>query len=139
MRLLLGLILVGLMTFTGCIGNVLGGGLLGPKGRVPSELVGKWHNGHVSMLQYQDRITGSTTPANGSTFSYKFNSDGTFQFVGLMNSTMYNCTTTLFSDKEGVAQVEGNELKLIPSKDDWKSQFSCYPNKNTEKEGKMEE
>ena len=139
MQLRLVLILLGLMTFTGCVGNVISGALAKPKGKVPRQLVGSWHTGRISLLQYQDRITGSTTPANGSTFSYKFKSDGTFEFAGLMNSTMYSCTTTLFNYKEGVARVEGDELKLIPSKDDWKNQFSCYPSKNTEKEGKMEE
>ena len=88
---------------------------------VPAELVGKWHNGKVSMMQERNTVTGSTTPSNGSTFTYKFSADGRFEFVGLMQSTMYGCTTGLFNQKAGKVEVEGSQITFIPSKNFWRN------------------
>ncbi|MGH9903271.1 MAG: hypothetical protein ACRD68_15805 [Pyrinomonadaceae bacterium] len=121
--------------FTACVGNVIGGSA--QSGRVPAEMVGSWRTGRVSMLQYRDRVTGSTTPGNGSTFSYRFYPDGRFEFVGYMQSTMYNCTTSLFNHKTGSVRFEGTEFTLVPRTNNWKKENSCAPRSNSEKAGEM--
>jgi len=99
---------------------------------VPREWIGTWDNGSVSMLQRKDTITGTTTPGRSSYFSYSFAADGTFQFIGLMQTTNYSCATKLFNDKAGRVRVAGNTVTFIPSKNYWKN-TSCVASQNSEK------
>lgn len=89
------------------------------------EVVGSWKNGSVGMISYQNRTTGSTKPGRGSIFTYKFLPNGTYEFVGYMETTMYNCTTTLFNQINGKYTVSGSTISLNPSRDFWKSGNSC--------------
>lgn len=95
-----------------------------------SEIVGSWKYGSVGMIQYQNRTTGATKPGRGSVFSYKFLPNGTYEFVGYMESTMYNCTTTLFNQINGRYKVSGSTITLNPSRDLWKSGNSCAASGN---------
>ena len=95
-----------------------------------NELVGSWKNGSVGMIQYQNRTTGATKPGRGSIFTYKFNANGTYEFVGYMETTMYNCTTTLFNHITGRYTVNGSTINISPSKDHWKNTNSCAPSSN---------
>jgi len=95
-----------------------------------NELTGSWKNGSVGMISYQNRVTGSTKPGRGSIFSYKFNPNGTYEFVGYMEVTMYNCTTTLFNNITGRYSVEGSTVHLNPSRDFWKNTNSCAASGN---------
>ena len=47
-----------------------------------NEIVGSWKNGSDGMSQYQNRTTGATKPGRGSIFTYKFNPNGAYEFVG---------------------------------------------------------
>lgn len=95
-----------------------------------NELVGTWKNGSVGMIQYQNRTTGATKPGRGSIFNYKFNANGTYEFIGYMETTMYNCTTTLFNQINGRYTVNGSTINFVPSKDFWKSTNSCAASGN---------
>ena len=95
-----------------------------------NELVGSWKNGSVGMIQYQNRTTGATKPGRGSIFTYKFNANGTYEFVGYMETTMYNCTTTLFNNITGRYSVDGSTINLNPSRDFWKNTNSCAASGN---------
>ncbi len=106
--------------------------------KIPSELVGNWHNGNVSMMQEKNLTTGQRTASNGSTFTYKFLSDGSFEFIGYMKSTMYGCTTDLFNDKRGKVEIDGDRITLIPSKNYWKNTYTCAPKSNKEKNHTLE-
>jgi hypothetical protein len=110
----------------------------GQTSNIPAELVGEWSNGKVSMLQEKNLSTGQTTASNGSTFTYKFHSNGSFEFIGYMKSTMYGCTTDLFNDKRGKVEVDGDQITLVPSKNYWKNTYSCAPNSNKEKNHTLE-
>ena len=105
---------------------------------VPTEIVGEWHNGNVSMMQEKNLTTGQTTAANGSIFTYKFSADGSFEFIGYIKSTMYGCTTDLFNDKRGKIEVDGNRITLVPSKNYWKNTYSCSPKSNKERDYTLE-
>ncbi|MEO5858077.1 MAG: hypothetical protein ABIR33_03920 [Pyrinomonadaceae bacterium] len=95
-----------------------------------SDIVGLWKNGSVGMIQYQNRTTGTTKPGRGSIFTYKFNPNGTYEFVGYMEITMYNCTTTLFNSIVGRYTVNDSTINLNPSKDFWKNTNSCAASGN---------
>jgi hypothetical protein len=97
-----------------------------------NELMGSWKNGSVGTISYQNRVTGSTKPGRGSIFTYKFKPNGTYEFVGYMEVTMYNCTTTLFNNITGRYSVDGSTVNLSPSRDYWKNTNSCAASGNKE-------
>ena len=101
-------------------------------------LAGTWATGGMSTMGDRNTVTGAITPSNGSTFKYVFTADGRFQFVGLMQSTMYGCTTTLFNEKEGRFEADGSSLTLIPSRNFWRQQNGCAPNSTKEREYTLE-
>ena len=101
---------------------------------VPPQLVGQWHNGKISMMSEVNTLTGSATPGNGSTFTYKFFADGRFEFVGSMQSTMFGCTTGLFNQKNGKVVIEGSQITFIPGRNLWRNTYSCSPNSNKERD-----
>lgn len=95
-----------------------------------SDVTGYWKTGSVGSLQYKNQVTGATKSNRGSLFSYKFLANGTYEFIGYMESTMYNCTTTLFNDITGKYTVEGSTINLNPTRDFWKSTNSCAASAN---------
>lgn len=98
----------------------------------PSELFGSWKNASVGMIQYQNQTTGATKPGRGSLFNYKFSADGTYEYIGYMEVTMYNCTTTLFNNIKGKYTVDGTTINLNPARDYWKNTNSCAASGNKE-------
>lgn len=100
-------------------------------------LVGTWSNGSTSM-NVEKYTDGTSAFRNGSTYKYVFHPDGRFEFIGLMASTMYGCTTTLFNDKRGQYQISGSQITLVPSKNFWRNQYSCAPNSNKERDYVLE-
>jgi hypothetical protein len=106
--------------------------------RVPAELVGRWFEGSASILQEQNMTTGALTSKYGSSIGYEIKADGTFQYAGLIKSTMYGCTTTLWNDRRGRIAVEGDKITFTPNKDYWMSTNSCYPSANKEKNKELE-
>lgn len=98
-----------------------------------NSLLGAWDNGGMSLMGDRNRVTGSVTPSNGHTFKYVFTADGRFENIGIMQSTQYGCTTTLFNDKRGTYAINGNTVTLTPDKNFWRQQFSCAPTRNNER------
>lgn len=102
-------------------------------------IVGTWTNGSTSMLGERNTTTGVVTSRNGSTYKYVFNANGSFEFIGYLESTMYGCTTGLFNDKRGSYKISGNQITFTPSKNYWKNTYSCSPNSNKEKNHTLEQ
>ena len=100
-------------------------------------LLGRWTDGHISSIQYQNSVTGANAPTNGRTFAYEFRPDGTYSFTGLMQSVMYNCTTSMFSNETGTYTVEGDTVSLRPEKNPYQMRNSCAPSSNREAPGKL--
>lgn len=96
------------------------------------DVLGYWKNGSVGAISYQNRVTGATKPGRGSMFWYKFLPNGNYEFVGYMEVTMYNCTTTLFNEIKGKYSVDGSTISLNPSRDYWKNTNSCAASGNKE-------
>jgi hypothetical protein len=104
-----------------------------------NSIVGTWTNGSTSMLGERNTTTGVVTSRNGSTYKYVFNANGSFEFIGYLESTMYGCTTALFNDKRGNYTISGDRITFTPSKNYWKNTYSCSPNSNKEKNHTLEE
>jgi hypothetical protein len=101
------------------------------------KLLGRWTAGRVSTIQYQDAMTGRAAPTNGNSFAYEFREDGTYSFTGLMQSVVYQCTTTMFSNETGTYTVNGSIVSLRPEKNPYKMTNSCAPSSNREAAGKL--
>jgi len=93
-------------------------------------VVGYWKTGGVGTINEVNTVTGQTKNRRGQMFSYKFAADGTYTFVGYMESTMFGCTTGLFNEINGRYTVEGTTIVLNPSRDFWQNTYSCFPNSN---------
>lgn len=99
-----------------------------------SEIIGSWSDSNVGATNYQNQTTGALKNGRGSSFTYKFNGNGTFEYIGYMEVTTYNCTTTLFNHKTGKYTVEGSTVTFKPAKDHWKNTNSCAASGNSEKD-----
>jgi len=97
-----------------------------------SQVVGKWENGNVGLVQYQNQVTGAVRNGRSSFFAYKFLANGNYEFIGLMEFNMYNCTTSYFNQVTGKYTVEGSSIGLNPNRDFWKSTNSCAASGNKE-------
>jgi len=109
------------------------GSVAAQRSQVPSNLVGKWFEGSASILQEKNTMTGSVASRYGSSIGYEINADGTFQYAGLMKSTLYGCTTTLWNDRRGTILIEGDVITFKHTKDYWLNTYSCSPSSNKEK------
>lgn len=95
-----------------------------------NSVVGYWKTGGLGMINEVNTTTGETKNRRGQMFSYKFAADGTYTFVGYMESTMFGCTTNLFNEINGRYTVDGSTINLNPSRDFWRNTYSCFPNSN---------
>ncbi len=107
------------------------------RGSVGGNIVGTWTNGSMSMLG-EKYVNGTVQARNGSTFKWVFTADGRFESIGLINSTMYGCTTSLFNDKRGRYEISGSQITLVPSKNFWRNTYSCSPSSNKERDYVLE-
>ena len=97
-------------------------------------VVGYWKTGGLGMINEVNTTTGQTKNNRGKTFSYKFAADGTYTFVGYMESTMFGCTTSLFEEVTGRYLVDAGTIFLKPSRDVWTNSNLCFPNRNSSQE-----
>ena len=106
---------------------------LPPARPAPAALVGKWSSSRLSMINYRDRTTGRFAPPSGSIFSYTIAADGTFEFSGLMQSSLYNCTIAIFRWQRGTLEADGRRLTLTPREGKAHYKDSCRPGSENEK------
>lgn len=105
-------------------------------GKVPAELVGVWTTGSGSSIRYEDAMTGAVAPASGSHGELTIKADGSYSQNGLLQSTVYSCTTSLFVMEEGKASVQGDKITFKPSKLKTTMQNTCSQSGNhTNKDG----
>ncbi|WP_436770559.1 hypothetical protein [Yinghuangia sp. YIM S09857] len=102
----------------------------GKGGSVPKELVGAWRTGSGATVEYQDAITGKYAPPSGSTGELIIKADGSYTDNGLLQTTMYNCTTSLFVMEEGKVTVSGDKATFKPSKVKTSMQNTCSESSN---------
>jgi hypothetical protein len=99
-------------------------------------IVGEWSNGYTSLLSGYTPTYGpkSYTPGKAHVFKYVFHPNGTFEFTGLLQTTMFSCTTSIFQDKRGTYTISGNRLALTKSKNFFRKTDSCFSAKNMERD-----
>lgn len=113
------------------------GGAAAPGGD-PASLVGSWRSSEIGMISYQNSVTGSQRPGRGTTMQYKFLPGGRFEYNGYLETTMYNCTTTLFNPVAGAYSVEGDRLTIVPRTSKWQQTNTCASSMNKTQPGKLD-
>ena len=103
-----------------------------------AELVGSWRSSEVGLIGYQNSVTGSTRPGRGTTMQYRFLPGGRYEYNGYLETTTYNCTTTLFNPVTGSYRVEGGRLVLTPETSRWQQRNNCAASMNKEQPGKLD-
>ena len=101
-------------------------------------LLGAWRSSEIGMISYQNSITGSSRPGRGTTMQYKFLPGGRFEYNGYLETTMYNCTTTLFNPVAGTYSVDGNRLTIVPKTSKWQQTNNCASSMNKTQPGKLD-
>jgi hypothetical protein len=99
----------------------------------PARLVGKWSSSRLSMINYRDRYSGSFAPPSGSIFSYTIAADGTFEFSGYMQSSLYHGTIVIFRWQRGTLVADGQSLTLTPREGRQHYKDSCRAGSEKEK------
>lgn len=100
--------------------------------------LGAWRSSELGMISYQNSITGASRPGRGTTMQYKFLPGGRFEYNGYLETTMYNCTTTLFNPIAGTYSVEGNQLTITPKTSKWQQTNNCASSMNKTQPGKLD-
>jgi hypothetical protein len=103
-----------------------------------SSLLGSWRSSELGMISYQNTITGASRPGRGTTMQYKFLPGGRFEYNGYLETTMYNCTTTLFNPVAGSYSIEGNRLTIVPKTSKWQQTNNCASSMNKTQSGKLD-
>jgi hypothetical protein len=101
-------------------------------------LVGSWRSSEIGMIGYQNSVTGASRPGRGTTMQYRFLPGGRFEYNGYLETTMYNCTTTLFNPVAGTYRVEGDRLTIMPKTSKWQQTNNCASSMNKTQPGKLD-
>jgi hypothetical protein len=96
-------------------------------------LTGEWRSTHLSSVNYYSPTTGSYAPPSGNLFELKIQADGSYVESGLIQSSMYSCTTSVFGYKTGVARVQGSHVILEEKSSKLTSKDNCNKSFNYEK------
>jgi hypothetical protein len=103
-----------------------------------ASLVGAWRSSEIGMIGYQNSVTGATRTGRGTTMQYRFLPGGRYEYNGYLETTVYNCTTTLFNPAAGTHRVEGDRLTLTPKTSKWQQRNNCASSMNKELPGKLD-
>jgi hypothetical protein len=139
--------LAGLVGFTGIAGAILlavtldaGADAAAPPAKpaysgapTPARLVGTWSSSRVSTINYRDRVSGSFAPPSGSIFTYTIAANGTYEYSGYMQSSMYHCTIVVFRWQRGTLAAEGGQLRVTPREGKLYYKDSCRSGSEKEK------
>jgi hypothetical protein len=96
-------------------------------------LIGEWSRSRVSSIDFVDRSTGAHSDPNGERLHVRFFPDGHYKLGWLLQSSLYNCTSSVYGEKVGIYQVRGDALSMKDSASVLTSRDNCHPQWNYEK------
>ena len=102
--------------------------------RVPPEIVGEWIARRGSGSGYYNPNTGQSSGPNATIDSYKIFANGTFEHSILMQSSLYNCTTTIVGRETGPIAINGSTFTITPRTGTLDSKNTCSPSLNESKQ-----
>lgn len=97
-----------------------------------SALVGTWLLRKGSGSGYVNPTTGVTTGGpNATIHSYTFYADGRFEYALMMQSSLYNCTSTINGFEAGTYQDNGSTVDFYTKKATKGFKDTCRPSLNS--------
>ncbi len=78
-------------------------------GALPPQMIGDWSKMSTSTVTYQNSA-GSYAPPSGEGTTWHIFADGSFRSETLMQSSMYNCTMTIFVTESGAVRTNGSSV-----------------------------
>ncbi len=106
-----------------------------PRTAVPAELVGAWHHGSVSSINFYNPTTGSWANGYGEGLFYKFNSDGTFEYGWQVYANSYGCSSRALVYKKGTVTVDPatSTIQVYVTMARVHGEDSCAPSSNCDR------
>ena len=99
--------------------------------RVPTELIGEWIARRGTGSGYYNPTTGQSSGPNAVIDSYKIFANGTYEHSILLQSSLYNCTTTTVGRETGPIAVQGATFTITPGPGTLEHNNSCSPSLNS--------
>jgi hypothetical protein len=99
----------------------------------PAPLVGAWSSSRLSSINYRDRYSGTFAPPSGSIFTYKIAADGTYEYSGYLQSSLYSCTIVVFRWQRGTLDSESGRITFTPREGKLYYKDSCRAGSEKEK------
>ena len=84
----------------------------------------------TSSVSFQNGVTGSYAPQSGNGDIYDFKPTGEYEYYGLIQSSLYNCTMTVNISDPGVATVNGSTITLQTRGGKMDSKDNCSASSN---------
>jgi hypothetical protein len=98
-----------------------------------SALIGEWSKSKVSSIDFVNRSTGAHSDPSGERLHVRFFPDGHYKLGWLLQSSLYNCTSSVYGEKVGIYQVRGDALSMKDTTSVLTSRDNCHPHWNYEK------
>ncbi len=98
-----------------------------------SDLIGEWSKSRISNVDFVNPSTGSHADPSGERLNVRFFPDGHYRLGWLLQSSLYNCTSTVFGDKTGMYQIQGDALTMKDTGSVLTSRDTCHREWNYEK------
>ena len=95
-----------------------------PYASLPPEMLGTWTSSEVRSTTFRDAVGGYSRPS-GAVVRYSFSSDGRYKEDTLLETSMYNCTDSVFATEAGNVVISGSGVVFKSSGGTLKSTDNC--------------
>jgi hypothetical protein len=98
-----------------------------------ADLIGEWYKSKMSTVDFVNPATGAHANPSGERLNVRFQSDGTFKLGWLKQSSLYNCSSTVFGYKVGAYTLSNSVITMQVKNNTLTSKDNCHPQWNYEK------
>lgn len=102
---------------------------------LPAELLGTWVHGSADSARVADaHATTWVSDADGTSMRFEFGPNGTYKQSILVTTSALSCRTQLLVHNEGTTVLDGNTLRVYPTRGTVRSRDTCDDSRNFDRE-----